>query len=105
MSYQTLVSISINSTEKSWIVADEIEDTVMDYLTEKGVVDIHYTDMGQDELEVILKDASRLFEDVVITMRGEGEAAEDIWMVYACNGELQDANLKIVFDPCKFINE
>lgn len=54
----------------------------------------------EDDMRVL----SRLFPEVVFTLKGEGEETSDIWAKYFLDGKMQEARAQIMippFDPAK----
>ncbi|MGQ5176965.1 hypothetical protein ACSQ7W_11750 [Bacillus halotolerans] len=45
-----------------------------------------------------MREISRLFPDVLITLKGEGEESGDVWRKYFKNGKMQSCYAKITFD-------
>lgn len=54
------------------------------------------------EHEKDIAKVSKKFPGTLFTVKGYGEDKEDIWVLYALNGNLQRENAEIVFPPCKF---
>jgi hypothetical protein len=49
-----------------------------------------------------MKKLSLHYPDVVFCLEGQGENHDDFWVIYICNGHIQNANRRIVEDPIDF---
>jgi len=45
---------------------------------------------------------SKKFPHAVFTLDGDGEETGDVWRKYYCNGKVQDAKAKMVYEPFDF---
>lgn len=50
------------------------------------------------EHEVVMKEISKEYPDVIIQLTGEGEENSDMWIKYFVNGKMQHCEAKIVFE-------
>ncbi len=87
-------------------VRAKVKNTLSDVADAEGIVRIIYEAWTNQldeckwyEHETDLRLFSSLFPDVLLTLRGDGEESEDIWVKYFKGGKVQVAKAHISFEP------
>lgn len=105
MGYYTRFSLGVNADNEDQIIAEFRGEC--DYaehcLTETGSTNEPGKWYNHDE---DIRKFSKKYPDVLFEMRGEGEEAGDLWVLYAQNGKVHKSRAKVIyeeFDPEKLI--
>jgi hypothetical protein len=99
MGYHTYYTIYVEPEEKRQEVVSSLRETnqlIRNVLDDCGyfLCDLVWSDYDKDVLAV-----SKKHPDVFITIYGEGDDSEDLWVHYFQNGKSQYCQAQITYEP------